>query len=296
MNIAILGYGAIGGLVASQCHKLGYTYQILLRTPEELTLEIQDIELQLNHIQPNTSLIDDPQPFDLLILPIKAYQILPALKSIKRNIKPYQTIVLLHNGMGCIEQVKQLLPDNPCIAATTSYGAYKPDANTIKQTGLGETHLGWINTSQSVQKAKIETILSNLLPPVFWHPDISLALWKKLTVNAVINPLTATLNIKNGELAKPNYANQIKDIITETHAVIQSLEYSISFDELSSLVKNVIDKTADNYSSMHQDIHHKRRTEIEFINGYIVNKANELGLQVPQNEKLLKQVQQLEMR
>lgn len=298
LTLAIVGQGAIGGLLASQCHKLSYDYQLLLRKKNSqktnFSLQIEDIKQQVIHLQPQTSQIEQAKNLDLLILPIKAYQVLPALKSMQKNIQPHQVIVLLHNGMGTIEQVKQLFPNNPCIAATTSYGAFKPAPAYVKQTGLGETHLGWITPCDPKVQPIVEKTLSTLLPPSVWHPNISLALWKKLTVNAAINPLTAIKNIKNGKVADKQFSPLICDICAEISLVIKHIGYQIEAEELVEIVMQVIDKTADNYSSMHQDIYHNRKTEIEFINGYVVKKANELGIPVPHNQSLLNQILDLE--
>jgi 2-dehydropantoate 2-reductase len=46
---------------------------------------------------------------------------------------------------------------------------------------------------------------------------------------------------------------------------------------------------------MRSDILQKRKTEIDYINGYIVNLARKAGLGVPQNEKIIQQVKALEV-
>jgi 2-dehydropantoate 2-reductase len=229
-----------------------------------------------------------------LILPVKAYQVMTVLQQLAPFIQPNHIIVLLHNGMGTIEQVKERLPNNPLIAATTSYGAIKHNANTLLETGLGQTHLGWIGTVDTTLKQSIEPLLSALLPPSNWHQDISLALWKKLAINAVINPLTAIHNLKNGELVDIKYSANISNVCFEISRVMEALDYSIDSTELFVNVQQVITATANNYSSMHQDIKFKRRTEIEFINGYITAKATQLNIKVPHNQRLLEQIRQLE--
>jgi 2-dehydropantoate 2-reductase len=216
------------------------------------------------------------------------------LQQLAPFIQPNHIIVLLHNGMGTIEQVKKRLPNNSLIAATTSYGAFKPDTNTLLETGLGQTHLGWIGTVDKRLKKLIEPILSALLPPSKWHQDISLALWKKLAINAVINPLTAIHNLKNGELEDTKYINQINNICFEISMLLSALDYSIKSTDLIENVRQVITATANNYSSMHQDLKFKRHTEIEFINGYVISKATELNIEVPHNQRLLEQIRQLE--
>jgi len=293
-KIAIVGKGAIGGLIGFKCHQLGYEYQHLIKILQQQSCTVTDIHGVSHSLTPETSAITKPDQFDLLILPVKAYQVLPALEQLQSVIQPKHIIVLLHNGMGTIEQVRERLPNNPLIAATTSYGAFKSDANTLIETGLGQTHMGWLDNVDAALKQAIEPILSALLPPSNWHLDINLALWKKLAINAVINPLTAIHNIKNGELADSKYKASISNICDEVAKVMNALGYSVTSAELVENVQQVITATADNYSSMHQDLKFNRQTEIAFINGYVISKAAELNIEVPHNQRLVEQITQVE--
>jgi len=289
-KLAIVGKGAIGGLIGFKCHQLGYDCQHLIKTPQQQSFTVTDISGVSHSLTPNTSVITRPAQFDLLIMPVKAYQVLPVLVQLQPFIQSNHIIVLLHNGMGTIEQVRELLPNNPLIAATTSYGAFKPDANTLIETGLGQTHLGWLGKVDTGLKQSIEPILSALLPPSYWHQDISLALWKKLAINAVINPLTAIHNLKNGELADKKHTVSISNICDEIAKVMGALGYTVASAELIENVNQVITDTANNYSSMHQDLKFKRQTEIEFINGYVTSKAAELNIEVSHNHRLVEQI------
>jgi 2-dehydropantoate 2-reductase len=293
-RIAIVGKGAIGGLIGFKCHQLGYDYQHLIKRQQQQSFTVTDISGGSHSLTPDTSVITKPNQFDLLILPVKAYQVLPVLVQLQPFIQSHHIIMLLHNGMGTIERVRELLPNNPLIAATTSYGAFKPDANTLIETGLGQTHLGWLSHVDTGLQQLIEPILSKLLPPSKWHQDISLALWNKLAINAVINPLTAIHNLKNGELADIKYSTSISNICDEISKVMNALGYLVGSTELVKNVRQVITATANNYSSMHQDLKLKRQTEIAFINGYVSAKASDLNIEVPHNQQLVEQIRQLE--
>jgi 2-dehydropantoate 2-reductase len=293
-KLAIIGKGAIGGLIGFKCHQLGNNYQHLLKAQQQQLFRVTDISGVSHSLAPNTSVITKPDPFDLLILPVKAYQVMSVLEQLAPFIQPNHIIMLLHNGMGTIEQVKDKHPNNPLVAATTSYGALKPDANSLIETGLGQTHLGWIGTVDSTLKQSVEPILSSLLPPSNWHQDIGLALWKKLAINAVINPLTAIHNIKNGGLMDTKYYVNITNICFEVSQVMRALNYPMDSAELVKIVHQVITATANNFSSMHQDLKFKRHTEVEFINGYVTSKAAELNIEVPHNLRLLEQIKQRE--
>ncbi len=294
-KVAIVGQGAIGSLIGFKCQKLGYEVQHLVRRQRQQSYcTVTDLAGKTHHLTPNTGLITQPQQFDLLLVPVKAYQVLPVLRQLQSFITPQQVIVLLHNGMGTTEQVKESFPNNPLIAATTSYGALKPDANTLIETGKGHTHFGWLGQVDTATKQAIEPVLSALLPPSYWHQDINLALWKKLAINAVINPLSAIHNVRNGELADHQYQRDISTLCDEIAKVMTAQGYSISSAELNKNAQQVIAATANNYSSMHQDLKFNRKSEIEFITGYVCAKANELNCPVPFNQRLLEQVTRLE--
>ena len=293
LKLAIVGKGAIGGLIGFKCHNLGYDYQHLIKTQQQPLLKVTDIAGDPYRLIPNTSVVTKPDQFDLLILPVKAYQVMPLLEQLRAFIQPSHIIVLLHNGMGTIEQVKEKFPNNPLVAATTSYAAFKPDKNSLIETGLGQTHLGWLGNIDTALKESIEPILSALLPPSHWHQDIGLALWKKLAINAVINPLTAIHKVKNGMLADKKYHTSIANICGEVAEVMMALDYSTNSFDLIKNVQKVIKATANNYSSMHQDLKLKRHTEIDFINGYITSKAAKLNIKVPHNQQLVEQIKQL---
>ena len=294
-KIGIVGKGAIGNLLAFKCTALQINYQLLLRTKQIFSLQVQDLSGQQHKITPFVADINQPENFDVLILPVKAYQVIPALTQLQSFIQPHHIIMLLHNGMGIIEQVSAMFPNNPLIAAITSYAAFKPSDEKLTETGLGETHLGWIKKPNYLLQQSITPVLSSLLPPSHWHNDINLALWKKLTINAVINPLTAIHNIKNGQLAENKYQTIIAQLCNELSELMQAIGYFIEVKKLNKNIMQVVESTANNYSSMHQDIHNQRPTEVDFINGYVVKVAESFNIATPINKQLLKHIKLLEV-
>ena len=295
-KIGIVGKGAIGSLLSFKCATLKLNYQLLLRTKQDFCFQVQDITGKQHKITPAVSDIHHPKSFDVLILPVKAYQVMPILLQMKPFIQSHHVLVLLHNGMGTIEQVRAMFPNNSLVAATTSYGAFKPSDQRITETGLGETHFGWIKKPNTSLQNSITPILSSLLPPSTWHKDITLALWKKLAINGVINPLTAIHNIKNGQLSDIEYQKDIAEICAEIAQVMSKAGYPVTTLELINNVLYVINATANNYSSMHQDIAFMRKTEIEYINGYVLKMATKLNIKTPINHFLVEQIRRLDTK
>ena len=90
------------------------------------------------------------------------------------------------------------------------------------------------------------------------------------------------------------YYVNITNICFEVSQVMRALDYPMDSAELVKIVHQVITATANNFSSMHQDLKFKRHTEVEFINGYVTSKAAELNIEVPHNLRLLEQIKQRE--
>jgi 2-dehydropantoate 2-reductase len=293
MSVVIVGNGAIGNVVAYRCTQLGLCYGVITRAEKAIDLDFIDVNHETFRfplpIIPLSLIGQSP----LIILPVKAYQVSSFIEQVHELIEPWQTLVLLHNGMGTIEQIQKRLPQVNLVAATTTYGAFKPTTDQLALKGKGETHLGWIQHNNGNQ-SEIEDLLSSLLPPSIWHKDIRFALWRKLAINAAINPLTALYDIQNGELVKDQYQQQINALCDETTNIMGHLGFILESDELLNAVNHVIRQTSKNYSSMNRDIKAKRTTEIAFINGYIVDQASRLGLSSPLNLRMLNEIQYLE--
>jgi len=294
MKISIIGNGAVGNMLAVSCHQQQLDYQVLTRSEQATELKVTDS----NNKQWKMPLVVNPlsalSHSDLIILPLKAYQIAEFIEQNQSLIHCKQTLVLLHNGMGTIETCQQLLPNNNLIAGTTSYGAFKPDALTLHIKGKGDTHFGWISQQADCQHQAIEHVLSALLPPSAWHKDIRLALWLKLAINAAINPLTALYGVTNGELRASHFQSQIIEVCEEVNHVMNYLGFVQEPQALLQKVNKVIEDTADNFSSMNRDVAAKRPTEIDFINGYIVKQAQRCDLPCPVNLNLLKKIKTME--
>lgn len=290
MNITILGPGAIGALYAYRLKQAGHSVSLWGRnTTSPVELSVDD--------RPPVSFANQDyhhlQRCDLLIVTLKAWQVEAALSSILSNLHQDAIILFLHNGMGTVDKLKQPLHNRPVLLGTTTHGALRVASNQIRHTGHGQTLIGAWN-DKGVQCQFLAEVLDHAIAPVKWHDSIETALWTKLIINCAINPLTAILNCQNGQLIQPEYRSQLSDVVREARqcARIQGIE----LDETTLLqtVITVAEATAENYSSMHQDIYNKRQSEIDFITGYVLDIAKKNQLAVPQNAALFQQIKDIE--
>jgi 2-dehydropantoate 2-reductase len=119
-------------------------------------------------------------------------------------------------------------------------------------------------------------------------------LWAKLFINVGINALTAILGCKNGELLSlPGIDRRMEAAIDEAIRIAVRENVPI-IDEPHQATRLVCRKTAQNISSMLQDVTKKRRTEIDAINGALVVLGKKLGIDTPENSLLVRQIKEME--
>lgn len=291
MNITIVGPGAIGSLWAYKLQQAGHnialwqrkkvisTYSLQFDNEETITLPSNDAEFLANS--------------DLVLVTVKAWQVESAVTPLLAHIHPDTILLFMHNGMGALDELEETLSNWPVLIATTTQAAFKPSKHQVNHTGMGATQIGaWNKKGQ--QCAFVADVFNHALSQTSWNSHIIDALWQKLAINCAINPLTALNQCKNGALANDRYSEQINTIINELTQVMQQQQVELDTETLKQTVYNVIGATAENYSSMQQDIQHQRVSEIDFITGYVVKCAQQHQLSVPANKQLLESIKQIE--
>lgn len=304
MNTVVVGQGAIGLLWYSYLRENDDSVGLLCsaRTslhPEEITLtrtnSEQQKEQQLTHL---ASLTPADLPFArTIIFCLKAFDILTALTQYQASIPKHADIILCHNGMIPIDKIKKIIPQNTVMTLLTTHGSKRVAQFHIEHTGVGQSDLGYLFTSKdhTTSSSKVVKQLNQALPKVNWQEDIAKKQWIKLAINCVINPLTAIDDCDNRGVLHAKYLAKIQDVIDEVVQVAQLEGITLSAQELIKSVLAVAQTTATNCSSMRADILAKRRTEIAYINGFIVKTAQKHQIKVPENLQLLQQIQALEV-
>ncbi|MGI2091296.1 ketopantoate reductase family protein [Shewanella oncorhynchi] len=307
VDIAILGAGAVGQLICHQLTTAGMSVGLIGRdsiASIQQTLSVTPLALA-NDNQQKTHALQYSVPIltanaldniRLVIVCVKAYQVLDALLPLLNQLPRQCHILLLHNGMGPHLALAPLIDaqaDGRGLSlGTTSQGVLRQASWQIRQTGQGLTQFGHFAGTELTEHYR--NALLTAIPNSEWVDAIVPCLWQKLAVNAAINPLTALYQCPNGTLAEPDFSDMIKGILDELVTVATLEGMPLDKQLLHNRVYQVIRLTAGNFSSMHQDIAHQRRTEIDQINGYICERAQAHGLSAPVNADLWVRVKQLE--
>ncbi|WP_170309581.1 ketopantoate reductase family protein [Litorilituus lipolyticus] len=313
LNVVIIGQGAIGLLfyhylkqfepLQQERGNKNFICTTLLATDQhdksQRSYQFTDITQQ--QIQGDVLFTQDKhlQQADIVLCCVKSYHVSTAIKTIANKLNTKAVIILAHNGMGTVEQLtKDIIHQHTIAAMLTTHGSLKTEKYAITHTGQGLSQLG-LMSNNSTDDNQINLLmdfteqLDKVLPSVTWEEDIRTAQWHKLAINCVINPLTAILNVRNGDIADEAHLTKIKAIISEIVAVAQKESVQLDASKLLEKVILVAKSTAKNSSSMRCDIQAKRATEIDYINGYICSLGEKHHIATPENKNLVKAIKSL---
>ena len=188
----------------------------------------------------------------------------------------------LQNGLGNLEHLQKALGEERAALGVTTMGATLLGPGRVRAGGVGPTHL-----ASHPRLSLLVEVLRQAELEVDVAEDLESLIWGKLVINAAINPLTALLNVPNGELlARPHALALMTVAAGETAAVAAARGISLPYDDPGAAAVEVAGRTASNHSSMLQDILRGAPTEIDAISGAIANEGESLGVWTPVNKVL----------
>jgi 2-dehydropantoate 2-reductase len=296
MRIAVFGAGAVGSLVGSL---LSRSHQVTLVARPAHVEAVRTTGLRVTGMidrifQPEaTTELPTSVEFDIVIVTVKAYDTKGAIHQVRERIGPRTLVVSLQNGLNNEESYLEAFGER-AVLGTTSMGATILGPGRVLYAGEGETVFG---SPAGVANAEaVSRVFEDAGLPSRLGINIMAELWIKGAVNAGLNPITAIAHCRNGLVAEdPDLRTVALAACREAVMVAQAEGIDLPSDPLQRLL-DVARATSTNTSSMLADIQIGRRTEIEEINGEVVRRAQDHGLEVPVNRVLLHLVRAISRR
>ena len=174
------------------------------------------------------------------------------------------------------------------IAGVTTHGAFFSKPGEIQHTGKGTTIIGKLTGKKTEQLDKISSLFNQVGIKTITSQSIIKDIWSKAIVNSCINPLTTFFQCKNGYLLENPILKHLVEKICEESIIIANVQkLDFSYKDMINHTKDVINNTSENYSSMLQSYKKGKRTEIDSINGKLVEIGKDKGVDVSLNELLI---------
>jgi 2-dehydropantoate 2-reductase len=232
--------------------------------------------------------IEEILPHTLLVVTVKAHQLEESLVQVCRLVRKDTVILLLQNGLG-IEQIARnaLNTRGKIVCGIVAFGVEILEPGRIFAR-LGFTFLDSDSTSKEVARF-LKSAGFSVVNSEKFQTDV----WRKVVINCVANPLSAILRAPTKTLVSSYLASVRRSIVEECIAVARAERIQLDLSILE-----IIDTSFPNFenrTSMLQDILGGRKTEIDFLNGRIVELGKKHKIPTPVNETLTQLIRFLEV-
>ncbi|MCI4366467.1 MAG: 2-dehydropantoate 2-reductase [Thermoplasmata archaeon] len=299
-RILIVGPGAIGTVLAVRLAVAGHAVSVLPRpgTPPGTFPDRFRIEGIVPAEAPVTLLEGPvlPGSADAAVLAVKGFDLTTA--AIRLAPLGSVPILLVQNGLGVAERAADGLRSAgvpgeapSLVPAVQSVPTTRLGPGIARQAGVGEVLLAAASSPGASEGTdRWADWLTGAGIPVRRVADFPREVWRKLLINAAMNPVTADHGVENGRLAVDPWRGQARTLLREARQVAAAEGFEFTEAESERDLFRVIRATAANRSSMLQDVERHRRTEIDSISGAILALGEAWGLALPATRRIVDRI------
>ena len=295
-SILIVGSGAMANMFAARLVAAGVKVTILGTWEDGLqALRTCGVRVQRKDNKIDTfpvGVVDNPgdcEKVQYALVLVKSWQTARAAKQLAECLLPEGLALTLQNGLNNRQTLSDVLGIQRVALGVTTSGATLIEPGLVRPVGDEVVSLG--------VHSRLKPLADMLRAAGFMVDtvtDTSALLWGKLVINASINPLTALLRVPNGELLKRSTARNLMGITArETASVAVARGIRLPYPDPVVAVETIARRTAENFSSMLRDVMRGAPTEVDSINGAIVNAGEITKVPTPVNRTMWQLVKAL---
>lgn len=318
MRIGIIGAGAIGSVVGGMLTRAGRDVTLIDQWPEHVeamrrqglrlsgTCGEHTVKVKALHIHEAQGL---SEPFDAVFVAVKSYDTEWATALSLRYLKPDGVVVGLQNGVND-ERVASIAGRHRTLGCVITIGAglYEPGhalRTDVQKIGFKIGELDGADTSRARALAE----LISAVAPAQVTTNLFGERWSKLAVNCMANPLAGLSGLGSAQIrSEPEPCRIAIQLAAEVITVGRALGHEVE-PIFGIEVQRFVDAAqgrdrervmaemaagatslASGRPSMLQDVMRGRRTEIDYLNGYVVEQAHKVGVPAPFNEAVVRLV------
>lgn len=320
-RVVILGIGGIGGVVAGCMIEAGLR-PVLVTNNADVTAAIRANGLRVK--LPNrsftvqadvyTTLAETSGAFAAAYLTMKALGVVKAAQDAAQYLSPDGYVVTFQNGI-VEDAVGDAIGIGRVVSASVGWNGIMLKPGEYERTTPGDTFIGELNGSVTPRVNAIAAALRHV-GPVTISQNMRGVLWSKLAINCTVNSVGALTGETLGELLADARVRRIflrtySEVVDTAEAQRIKLERIAANPKLLYLPKNagfpvryakdfIARMLGRKYkgarSSTLQSLERGRKTEVDFLNGYVVEVAKRVGVETPLNAALTRMIKEIEDR
>jgi 2-dehydropantoate 2-reductase len=302
-SILIVGPGAVGSLLAFYADRNGKAVYLLGKSlksdQKKLRREISFKEVSGKKFKVSRNLFcardfNSRLPVSAAFFCVKNPDISKAAKAALKYIPADSPLVFLQNGLKHPALIRKIFNSKNVVIGTCYAAAEKTFSETVVHHG-GRGMVLSQNRGNREAVRRVASLLSEDRWDVSIEKDEEKMLWKKLCLNASVNPLGALAKATNGEIGSSVELRMIAEqIMRESLLVAKACGQKISQNDMKRLLIQVCQPDSEQRNSTLQDIEKGKRTEMKQILSPILIEAKRRRIEIPVLKRVARMIFKLE--
>jgi 2-dehydropantoate 2-reductase len=315
MRVLIVGAGAIGSLLGHRLAAAGHVVTLVARAPWGAAIESLGLGLEENgqvRFESNLAAVADVRAvaggaFDLVVCTTKAYDTAEAVRQVAPVVVRGVPLLLLQNGVGGDEIAAEALPQAQRLSAVITLVVESLSPGVIRlATTRGGVGLAAVSPGAAVEEFAAALRQAGFERVTIYADHRSMK-WSKLLLNILSNALPTILDVSPGELySRRSLFDLERAAFREALTVVRGLGlrpaslpgypvplFAWGMDRLPGMVLHplfrrfIVGGRGGKMPSLHLDLlKGKLESEVDFLNGAVVERARDVGLRAPVNRAL----------
>ena len=300
LKIAVMGAGAVGCYYGGLLAKAGHAVVLIARPLHVAAITRYGLRLQTTTFDTHVPLVATTDPAavawaDVVLFCVKSADTEGAGALVRPHLAANALVLCLQNGVDNAERLRLVLPLHDVAAAVVYVATEMVGPGHVKHNGRGELVLA-PSTSAAISSEALAKALVAAGVPTDISGNVRGALWAKLTLNCAYNAVSAITQLPYGKTVPGVSIKKVMhDLVAECLSVAAAEGVEIPGD-MDDAVQKIAQTMQSQYSSTAQDLARGKRTEIDYLNGFIVRRGEALGIDTPANRVMWALVKLLESK
>lgn len=304
-HYGIIGAGPVGCIVAAFLAKKGHKVTLcdivpeLVDTARERGIIIEGSEKLEQKISLTCNRLDEliaAKP-DIIFVCVKAHVLSLIGSALGDIFQEGIHVISWQNGIDTEYEIAKYLGKKPVMRAVVNWGCgFLGPAHVIMPFHHPPHFIQELHPDTKGVAAKVAEVLTDCGLETRHTDQIVPMIWRKTVMNASMNPVCATTGLTMSQvMGDPILFGVVDSLIKESLTVARANEILLGWDYYQNAV-DYLRSAGGHKPSMLMDIEAKRRTEIDYINGKIVEYGKKAGVETPYNNIMRSLIKGLEFR
>lgn len=283
-RILVVGAGATGGALGARLITAGQDVTFLVREcrAEQLAadgLRFRAPDVDVVHATRAITTLDGADPFDLVVVAVKAPALDAIVPTLAPAIGPESRIVPLLNGRSHIDLLERAFPGQVLGGIVKIVATLDEDAAVVQMTPLcsltiGELH-GEAISAEIVQALDVDGIALDIVD------DVVTRLWEKWAFIAAAGVITCLFRGTIGDILAAGGEGQILQAIAECEQIAEAAGHPVSEAGHAQSLALLTEPESTFTSSLYRDLQHGDPVEAEHIIGDLAARGATLDATAP---------------